>query len=52
MTGHLHMEICFGPNGRTDFYPQKGASRRDREELALRLRRLVEIFYKNPEGIR
>ena len=43
-----HLAICFRPDGTIDFYPEGS----DRQELARRLGRLVEILHERPEAVR
>ena len=43
-----HLTICFLPDGESKFYPEGN----DRQELARRLARLVEILHERPEAIR
>jgi len=44
---HLHITICFKPNDKINFYPEG-----DRKELAVRLRRVVDLLHDRPELIR
>ena len=52
MTRHLHLEICFGADGVTNFYPQEDATPQERETLALRFQHLVTILHEHPEATR
>ena len=47
-SGHMHLQICFGPNGRTDFFPEG----HDREELARQLMKIVNLLHGKPRLIR
>jgi hypothetical protein len=50
--GHVHLLVCFDARGGADFFPDKEATREQREIIVAGLERIVKAFVADPGAIR